>query len=292
MDACTDRLEALLNHFPVRARMFHSGALCGITDFPAPDAGGGGGAGGQMHLVRAGSLDILYPGGAPVLVDVPSLLLYPRPVQRRFVTDARQGAELACAELHFEGGEANPVVSALPDVICLPLDRIEGADPVLSLLFAEAFGQNCGRRALIDRLFEVVLIQVLRHLMEVGQIGGGMLAGLSHPRLRKALVAMHEQPAHDWSLEALAAMAGMSRSVFANTFRDAVGCTPGAYLQSWRVRLAQQALVQGRPLKTIALDVGYGSEAALSRAFKAQCGMPPREWRQGHGQGREGGLRP
>ena len=119
-----------------------------------------------------------------------------------------------------------------------------------------------------------------------------MLAGLSHPRLRKALVAMHEQPAHDWSLEALAAMAGMSRSVFANTFRDAVGCTPGAYLQSWRVRLAQQALVQGRPLKTIALDVGYGSEAALSRAFKAQCGMPPREWRQGHGQGREGGLRP
>lgn len=290
MEACTDRLEALLNHFPVRARMFHAGALCGMTDFPAPhadaDASEGVGVGGQLHLVRSGALHVVYPGGVPERVDVPSLLLYPRPLQRRFVTDAQQGAELACAQLCFEGGEANPVVGALPDAICLPLDRLEGAAPVLALLFAEAFGQNCGRRALIDRLFEVVLIQVLRHLMEVGQMGGGMLAGLSHPRLRKALVAMHEQPAHDWSLEALAALAGMSRSVFANTFRDAVGCTPGVYLQGWRVRLAQQALVHGRPLKTIALEVGYGSEAALSRAFKAHCGVSPREWRQGQGAAR------
>ena len=76
----------------------------------------------------------------------------------------------------------------------------------------------------------------------------------------------------------------MSRSVFAGSFRRAVGCTPGAYLQSWRVRLAQQALQQGRQLKMIALEVGYGSEAALSRAFKAQGGVTPREWRQQHAQ--------
>ncbi|WP_258057606.1 helix-turn-helix domain-containing protein, partial [Xylella fastidiosa] len=75
--------------------------------------------------------------------------------------------------------------------------------------------------------------------------------------------------------------AGMSRSVFAGTFRRVVGCTPGVYLQGWRVKLAQLALRQGRQLlKTIAVEVGYGSEAALSRAFKAQCGMTPREWRQ------------
>jgi AraC-like DNA-binding protein len=91
---------------------------------------------------------------------------------------------------------------------------------------------------------------------------------------------MHEQPAKEWSLEALAETAGMSRSVFADVFRDVVGCTPGAYLQSWRVSLAQQGLRQGRPLKMIAIDVGYGSEAALSRAFKAQSGLAPREWKQ------------
>jgi AraC-like DNA-binding protein len=80
-------------------------------------------------------------------------------------------------------------------------------------------------------------------------------------------------------LEALAEAAGMSRSVFADAFRDTVGCTPGAYLQSWRVSLAQQALRRGQPLKMIAIDVGYGSEAALSRAFKAQSGLAPREWK-------------
>ena len=201
-------------------------------------------------------------------------------MKHRFITDARRGADLTCANLHFDGGVANPVAAALPAVVCLPLSGVHGADSVLTLLFDEAFNERCGRRALVDRLFEVVLIQVLRQLMESGQIRSGMLAGLAHPKLRNALVAVHEQPATDWSLEALAAVAGMSRSVFASAFRDTLGCTPGAYLQSWRVGLAQQALRQGRALKMIAIEVGYGSEAALSRAFKAQSGLSPREWRQ------------
>lgn len=273
-EVCTDRLEALLDHFPVRARLFHSGSLCGVTDFSAV------GEGGQMHLVRAGSLDVLHPGHPTLHVDVPSLLFYPRPTARRFVMDAQRGADLACAELHFEGGAANPIVGAMPEFICLPLASIDGASQVLTLLFDEAFGTNCGRHALINRLFEVVLIQVLRHLMDADQVRGGMLAGLSHPKLRKALVAMHEQPGQNWSLEDLANISGMSRSVFAGAFRSAVGCTPGVYLQGWRIKIAQRALREGRSLKMIAADVGYGSEAALSRAFKAQCGLSPREWRQ------------
>lgn len=272
-DVCTDRLEALLNHFPARARLFHSGALCGITDFAAT------GQTGQMHLLRAGEMEIIHPGRAPLQVTEPSLLLYPRPMERRFVTDSVRGADLVCAQLAFDGGDANPLVNALPDVVCVPLEQIAGAGPVLTMLYAEAFGNYCGRHALIDRLFEIVLIHLLRYLMETEQVGGGMLAGLSHPKLRKALVAMHEQPAQEWSLDALAAMSGMSRSVFAGSFRSVVGATPGAYLQSWRIRLAQQALLQGQKLKMIAIDVGYGSEAALSRAFKAQSGMTPREWR-------------
>lgn len=273
--ACTDRLEALLNHFPVRARMFHSGTLCGITDFSVPAEGG------QVHLLRSGVMDVIHPGRELLQVSVPSLLFYPRPMSGRFVADAQCGADLVCAQLDFEGGSANQVAGALPDVVCLPLENIDGAAQVLELLFDEAFGDHCGRRVLIDRLFEVVLIQMLRYLMETGGVAGGMLAGLSHPKLRKVLVAMHEQPERGWSLEALAYLAGMSRSVFAGTFRRVVGCTPGVYLQSWRVKLAQQALRQGRQLlKTIAVEVGYGSEAALSRAFKAQCGMTPREWRQ------------
>lgn len=268
-----DRLEALLNHFAVRARLFHSGALCGINDLPAN------GELGQLHLVRSGPLEVSHEGEPTLQVTDPSLLLYPRPLTHRFVSDPQRGTDMACANLQFDGGAANPIASALPRFVCLPLAQIEGAEGVLSLLFEEAFNHRCGRGALVDRLFEVVLIQVLRHLMETGQIRSGMLAGMAHPKLRHALIAMHEQPATEWSLEALAETAGMSRSVFADTFRGVVGSTPGAYLQSWRVSLAQQALRRGRPLKMIAIDVGYGSEAALSRAFKAHSGLAPREWK-------------
>jgi AraC-like DNA-binding protein len=274
-----DRLEALLTHFAVRAQMFHSGVLCGLNDVPTvPEAG-------QLHLIKSGAVEVIHDGADPLHVTVPSLLLYPRPRKHRFKTDPTYGANLTCANLHFDGGAASPVATALPPVICVPLAEIEGAEGVLSLLFDEAFSERCGRRALIARLFEVVLIQVLRHLMEGGQIRSGMLAGMSHPRLRFALIAMHERPAHEWSLDELAEKAGMSRSVFANAFRDTVGITPGAYLQNWRISLAQQMLRQGRPLKMIAIEVGYGSEAALSRAFKVQSGLTPREWKQAQAAG-------
>lgn len=269
-----DRLAVLLERFSVSAQVFHAGVLCGINELTASDGLG------QLHLVRRGPIEVINAGEPPHLVEVPSLLLYPRTLSHRFVTDPATGAELACANLRFDSGAASPIAAALPGFVCLPLASVAGAADVLALLFDEAFAHRCGRQALVNRLFEVVMIQVLRQLMQDGQVRGGMLAGLAHPKLRHALVAMHEAPAHDWTLDGLADRAGMSRSVFAAAFRDAVGVTPGQYLQSWRIGLAQQALRQGRPLKLIADDVGYGSEAALSRAFRAQVGMAPREWRK------------
>jgi hypothetical protein len=122
LEACTDRLEALLGHFPVRARMFHSGTLCGVTNFSAP------GEGGQMHLVKGGAMTVNHPGRPALHIDVPSLLFYPRPVSRHFITDEEGGATLVCADLSFDGGQTNPVVAALPDVICLPLAEVDGID--------------------------------------------------------------------------------------------------------------------------------------------------------------------
>jgi AraC-like DNA-binding protein len=270
-----DRLEALLSRFSVRAQMFNSGPLCGINDVPVREGLG------QLHLIRSGPVEVRHQGLPALQIEEPSLLLYPRPLAHRFVTDTRRGADMACANLQFDGGEANPIATALPPYLCLPLASIAAAESTLDLLFDEAFNQRCGRQALVDRLFEVVLIQVLRHQMEAGRIQGGMLAGLAHPKLRHALIAMHEHPAQEWPLESLADAAGMSRTVFADAFRDTVGCTPGAYLQGWRVSLAQQYLRRGRSLKVIAIEVGYGSEAALSRAFKAQRGITPGEWRKG-----------
>lgn len=267
-----DRLAALLDHFSITARIFNTGALCGINDMD------GSGNVGQIHLIREGEVEVINSGAPSVHIAEPSLLLYPLPMARRFVTEPKRGVDFVCANLSFDGGRGNPIAASLPNFVCLPLRELHGAGPVLDLLFQEAFAQHCGRTAMLNRLMEVVLIQILRHLMEEGRVKVGMLAGMSHPRLRLALVAIHEKPAHEWSLEDLADQAGMSRSVFANTFRERVGCTPGAYLQRWRIGLAQHALREGRPLKWIADTVGYGSEAAFSRAFKACCGMSPRQW--------------
>jgi AraC-like DNA-binding protein len=269
----TDRLQALLSHFSVSARTFHAGELCGINALEGDEPFG------QLHLVRAGDVEVRHGKSLAARIREPSLLLYSRPMAHRFITDPVRGADFVCANLAFEGGNANPIAASLPSFVCLPLSELHGSESVLGLLFTEAGARYCGRQAMLDRLFEVVLIQVLRVLMESGQTRVGMLAGLAHPQLRKALTAMHDQPEKEWSLEELSRVSGMSRSVFANGFRDTVGVTPGSYLQGWRVGLAQKALLQGRSLKLIAQEVGYGSEAALSRAFKAQSGKSPREWR-------------
>lgn len=254
------------------ARLFHSGPLCGVTDFAAGEPLG------YLHVIRDGGVEVRQRRGKALRIEAPTLLLYPRPLWHRFVTDARRGADMACARIAFAGGEAHPVARALPAVVVLPLADLPSVAPTVELLFAEAFGRGCGRQAAVDRLFEVLLIQVLRRLLDRGAVDEGLLAGLAHPGLARALVAMHERPGDAWSLEALARRAGMSRSRFAATFAAVVGTTPAAYLAGWRVSLAQALLRRGRPLKAVAAEVGYGGTVTLGRAFRAQTGRSPRAW--------------
>lgn len=288
----SDRLAGLLEHFSVSARTFQAGALCGINTIDAHEPFG------QLHLIQRGAVDVHHGTAKPLRIDEPSLLLYPRPQPHRFVTDREHGADFVCAHVQFQGGAANPIAAALPAVVHLPLHQLASCQPLLQSLFDEAAASHCGRQAMLDRLFEAVLIHILRELMVQGRVQAGMLAGMAHDRLRKALVAMHDMPQREWTLEDLADQAGMSRTVFASTFRDTLGCTPGAYLQRWRIGLAQKRLSQGQTLKLIAAEVGYGSEAALSRAFTAQTGLSPREWRKsqtpsssGHGDDAPATLR-
>ena len=274
-----DRLQGLLSRFSVSARLFHSGPLCGITDFAENGQG-------QLHLVRRGPLEV-HHAGEVVHVTEPSLLFYPRPLAHRFFSDATVGADMACANLAFGGavtasvggGVPHPIARALPRFVGLPLAALPGAAPVLELLFDEAFAQRCGRQIVVDRLFDAVVVLLLRHLLDSGQLTEGPLAGLGHPQLAKALVAMHDDPATAWTQESLAARAGMSRSRFAEVFSQVVGETPAAYLAQYRITLAQQGLLRGEALERIAQQVGYGSAAALSRAFSAVCGVSPRVWR-------------
>ena len=145
-------------------------------------------------------------------------------------------------------------------------------------MFREANEDHCGKQALLDRLIEVIIIQILRDLMDENRIDIGLLAGLSDPNLSKALNAMHKEYTRPWVLEELAHLAGMSRARFAVKFRTIIGMTPGHYLTEWRLCITQSLLQKGKPIQFIADSVGYASASALSRAFKAHRGTTPTEW--------------
>jgi AraC-like DNA-binding protein len=97
-----------------------------------------------------------------------------------------------------------------------------------------------------------------------------------------AISAMHEDPAHRWTLQALAQRAGMSRSTFALKFKETVGASPLEYLTHWRMLLAGDRLTNsGDPISVIALSLGYESESAFSTAFKRVMGCSPRQYSRG-----------
>ena len=278
-ESVIDRLSTLLERFHVRASLFHTGPLCGRTRFEAQSDRA------FLHVLRRGELRIEHRGGPlarrRLVVEEPTLVLYPRAVHHEFVNPPREGSDFTCAALHFDGGDRNPIVAALPALVLLPLRHVPGLRPALELLFAETDQPRCGSRLLAERLFEVVLIQLLRwivdHPQEAG-IQGGLMAGLHDQRLARALVALHAAPQDDWSLARMAQEAGMSRSAFAEAFRAATGFTPAAYLTDWRLTLASAALRAGRPQKLVAAELGFSNGSSLSRAFKQRFGSSPRAW--------------
>ncbi len=95
-----------------------------------------------------------------------------------------------------------------------------------------------------------------------------MLALYGHPRLARVIAAVHQQPGRDWTLDAMASEAALSRTAFAETFKAVSGWTPGQYLTWWRMQLAWSLLSGGESTAEVAHRIGYQSEAAFSRAFQ------------------------
>lgn len=265
-------LDHLLTQFSLRAGVFYTGNICGLHDFARDELRG------HLHLIRKGPVRFINPGMPGILVERPTLVFLPRPEHHRLVADEREGADVVCATLLVGGGGRNPISDSLPDAVMIELSELAGIDQILDLMFSEAFDGRSGRQGVLDRLCEILMIRMLRHCLERGQISGGALAGLADPKLAKALEAMHRQPAHDWDLPAMAAQAGMSRGRFAAHFHHVLGSTPADYLASWRLMLAQRLLARGMPAKTAALEVGYGSSSALHRAFVRKFGLSPSDW--------------
>ena len=262
-----DPFAALFAHTTPRARTFFTGTLCKTVQYP--DVG-------HLHFLKDGKLTLVQTGQSNLQVDEPTLLFFPRGRVHSFVVNPERGADLVCATVDLGGAEGNPIGQGLPELVVLPLVSHPALAPICDLLLGEAFSERGGRQEALDRLFDYLLILIVRHVVERGRVSTGVLAGLADPRLAKALTAIHEAPKKSWTLDDLAGIAGMSRTRFAEHFRTRIGQTPIDYLTVWRMTVACRLLATGKPVKSVALQVGYQSAAAFSRVYSRVTGQAPR----------------
>jgi len=184
---------------------------------------------------------------------------------------------------HFNGRPLRSLLSGLPRLIHLKCD--DGGMPpwlatISQLLNEEASNVGPGSLFMIPRLIELLVIRALRAWICSQGERLGWLAGLSDERIGRALNAMHLDPARAWTVKSLAEIASMSRSIFSERFTAAIGIPPRRYLTRWRLTIAADLLRAGTSkVIEVAHEAGYSSEAAFSRAFKAQFGYPPRDTR-------------
>ncbi|MCB1895256.1 MAG: helix-turn-helix transcriptional regulator [Zoogloeaceae bacterium] len=263
-----DRLSALISGLMPRLTL-----RCAGDPDERVQAGMGDGSGLVIHLLVSGAMRFDHRLAACTLA-APSVVVLRNDVDHR-LDDARGTASLMSAEIAFDGPAGDVLVQAFAMPVVAGLEGA-GADLVhlLALIRGELAEPRCGRQALLARAGEILLITVLRHLIARPGSAAGILRALADERIARAVVAIHEQPASTWSLESLADRAGMSRTAFAQRFRDEMGQTPGSYLAGLRLAIAERSIGRGEGLKRAARAAGYRSPAALSRALGRRRGSP------------------
>lgn len=193
--------------------------------------------------------------------------------------------QLICGVMLFQHPLVIKLMGILPDSIVIHNDDgplLNTVNSISSLIQTEVQQISVGAEAVIARLADILVIAAMRqYLNQLADDDLGWLGALADERIGKALRLIHEQPEKHWSLEELAIAIGMSRASFAQQFKRLVGNSPIDYLTEWRMSLAFSKLQLSKDtILTIALDVGYQSEAAFSRAFKKVIGKSPNEVRK------------
>ncbi len=278
----------------------------------------------SYHLVTEGECYAVQKDHEPVKLYAGDMIVFPHGDQHTLATEASlrapasfdmtdvdlstqrpwkivgggggdQRVKLVCGFLGCDVRPFNPLLAALP-----PRIHCSGKNPdcharlshFYQMAVLESHGQRIGGESILAKLSELLFIELVRMYLEsLPTEQTGWLAGLRDRHVGHTLSLMHAQPARDWTLETLSSEVGLSRSSLADRFTDFVGMPPMQYLAKWRMQIASGLLTQGQSnIAKIAIDVGYESEAAFSRAFKKVVGMPPAAWRKSRQTGTEAGV--
>jgi AraC-like DNA-binding protein len=228
---------------------------------------------GHGHVMCSG------PAPGPNLVSVDAAPRFPDGAD--FGDPGRADVTLVCGFFGCDREPFNPLCAALPAQL-----RVPGLSDGIVGTFArqvdeETRSGRAGAESMLTRLAELMFIEVLRrHLDSLPEDGRRWLAGIRDPVVGRALAVIHARPGHRWTLEDLAREAASSRSSLAERFHELVGIPPMQYLTQWRMQVAAVRLREtGAKVSAVAMEAGYESEAAFSRAFKKATGVAPSRWR-------------
>ncbi len=263
----------------------------------------------RFHIAMSGTCVIGGVGHNAVHVDAMEIVLLPQGNSHwiadqpgRALVAAEQAGEacelgdplfqdgaitnrLMCGIVNYDKDFPHPLLESLPDVLHFP--KLHDKDPIwatVTLIDAEMHRTREQSRTIVDRLTEVLFLQLLAAHIERDDQQAGFFAALRDRRLRHALTLLHENPATNWTLELLGDKVGMSRATLVRHFQDAVGVAPMAYLADWRIMKAHNLVKHSSmPFEKIAETVGFASARTLSRAFVRHYSITPKELRRKNG---------
>ncbi|MEE4079759.1 AraC family transcriptional regulator [Pseudomonas viridiflava] len=246
-----------------------------------------------LHRLDTGDAVLIPRGGPHVMVsaedtlssDVKPLVLDAAIEDKRreqvFVDEkcSQQDVVIFSCCMELELGGMQPLVAAMPEVLLVStlLEISPEIRPLLDAMERESLTLQPGHIGILARLAEVVAALIVRSWVADGcGSATGWLSALRDPQLGRAILMMHQHPGKNWTVATLANEANQSRSVFAQRFLLATGVSPLRYLTDLRMRLAFLSLSrEHQPVETVASQLGYGSLAAFSRAFKRSVGLSP-----------------
>jgi AraC family transcriptional activator of mtrCDE len=225
---------------------------------------------GDAHVVRSSAR--MRGPKSPIRIE------YGNAIETKTNTEGKAATELICGRLHFEAATDSLVIATLPDVIVLRLGKEPLLDRMRMLVRAihdELKGGRLGALAVATDLASALFVQMLRVHCERASDAGTLRLLSSLPSAR-AVSAMLRAPGHDWTLDALAAEAHVSRASLVRIFRKTAGVAPLAFLTDLRLGLARQRLASTEAsIARVAAEVGYQSESAFARAFHRRFKTTP-----------------
>lgn len=269
-----DLLSEFFERVRLKGQLFYAGTVQGVNDLEKPPGMA------FIYILESGHVDLVRPRAPVIRLREPSLLLCPSSCRYKIHAASGEQQRIVCASFDFGQGAEQSSPLGVQDALVFPRSSVQNASSLIDALLHEFHAEAPGRQRGLSMLFEYLLVLLVRKSYAEGRISKGLLAAMLDPRLSSALLAIHTNPDRDWSIDDLAATAGMSRSAFCQHFQKMLAVAPIAYLTAWRVKLAKDLIRDGTELKVVAATLGYSSQAAFTRAFARELGMPPAEWRR------------